>query len=176
MKEQQAIFIDRDGVVNRRLVGDYVKRWEEFVFLPGIFDVLPEIHARGFLAILITNQRGIARGLMTEDDLAAIHSAMQGELMDRSGHQFDAIYYCPHDRDAGCNCRKPQPGMLLNAAADLSIDLSRSWMIGDSESDVEAGIAAGCRTVRVGVPETDTKAEFLAEDLTQGWKNIQSLF
>lgn len=168
-----AIFIDRDGVVNRRRIGDYVKRWEEFEFLPGIFDVLPEIHRLGLLAVLITNQRGIGRGLMSEEDLAEIHASMSRELRERTGHDFDGMYHCPHDRDEGCDCRKPKPGMLVRAAADLEINPKDSWMIGDSESDIEAGIAAGCGgTVRIGSPDTDTSADALVADLKQAWAYI----
>lgn len=173
MEETQAIFIDRDGVVNHRLVGDYVKRWEEFAFLPDIFSVLPEIHREGRLAILITNQRGIGRRLMSIEDLEEIHGRMQGELEARTGHRFDAIYFCPHDRDEGCDCRKPRPGMLLSAARDYHLDLAGSWMIGDSESDVEAGLAAGCHAARVGGLGTLTKGEILAGNLAEAWDEIR---
>src|SRR5207248_5262407 len=111
-----AIFFDRDGVVNRRRVDDYVKSWEEFEFLPEIFDLPPRVHVAGCLAVLVTNQRGIGRGLMSEEMLDEIHRRMQSTLHDRTGHNFDAIYHCPHDLADGCECRKPLPGMLLHAA------------------------------------------------------------
>lgn len=167
-----AVFIDRDGVVNRRRVADYVKTWQEFQFLPDIFQVLPEIHAAGYRAILITNQQGIAKGLMAEGDLAAIHAHMQDELYRRTGHRFDGIYFCPHGKDDGCNCRKPEPGMLLRAADEHGIQLSCSWMIGDSESDVVAGLRAGCRAIRIGERGTETAAERLVENLAGAWGEV----
>lgn len=169
-----AIFLDRDGVVNVRRIDDYVKQWSEFIFLPWIFDILPRIHEQGLLAVLVTNQRGISRGLMTVEDLHAIHDAMQGELERRCGHRFDAIYYCPHDRNDDCGCRKPLPGMLLDAAAAYDIDLRRSWMVGDSESDIEAGRAAGCHTAKVDPVLGATSAEILVADLIEAWKEIGS--
>ena len=172
MAKRKAVFLDRDGVVNRRLVGDYVKRWEEFEFLPEIFQVLPEIRRAGFLALLVTNQRGIARGMMTEEDLAGIHRRMQEELFRRSGEKFDGIYYCPHDRDEGCDCRKPKGGMILQGGREFDLDLGRSWMIGDAESDVEAGIAAGCLTGRIAPPGTATKALLLGDDLLSVWEQV----
>lgn len=170
---RRAIFLDRDGVLNVRRVDDYVKRWEEFSFLPGIFQVLPEIHRAGYLAVLVTNQRGIGRGLMELGDLETIHDLMQRELELRSGHRLDAIYFCPHDRDAACDCRKPLPGMLLEAARDLEIDLEGSWMIGDSESDIEAGRAAGARTVKIDPELGATSAEILVADLVAAWREAR---
>lgn len=170
-----ALFLDRDGVINKRRVADYVKRTEEFEFLPDIFEVLPLIHAAGYLAIVITNQRGIGRELMSESDLETIHRMMQEQLQERTGHTFDAIYYCPHDHTDACSCRKPLPGMILQAAEELGIDTAGSWMIGDSESDIEAGIAAGCRTVRIDTPEGNTRAEFSSESLAGAWHLIAGL-
>jgi D-glycero-D-manno-heptose 1,7-bisphosphate phosphatase len=168
---RRAVFFDRDGVVNRRRVDDYVKAWEEFEFLPEIFSVLPEARAHGYLAVLVTNQRGVARGLMSEESLARIHEAMQSELERASGATFDAIYFCPHERDAGCNCRKPLPGMLLDAARDLAIDLARSWMIGDSESDIAAGRAAGCRTILIG--DGASSADYVVGSVAEAWREIR---
>ncbi|MGE3801727.1 MAG: D-glycero-alpha-D-manno-heptose-1,7-bisphosphate 7-phosphatase [Candidatus Kapaibacterium sp.] len=173
MMKRKGIFLDRDGVVNRRRVGDYVKRWEEFEFLPEIFDVLPEMHEAGFVVVLITNQRGIALQLMTEDDLSAIHRAMQEELLQRSGHTIDGIFFCPHDNNAGCDCRKPRGGMILRGAEEFNVDLKESWMIGDSETDIEAGIEAKCKTARIAVEGTSTKGMIVADNLRSIWKEIQ---
>lgn len=168
-----ALFLDRDGIINRRRVGDYVKRWEEFEFLPDIFTVLPQAHAAGLMVVVVTNQRGIARGLMTETDLAAIHQQMQQQLQERTGgHQMDAIYHCPHGRADGCDCRKPNPGMLLRAAAERDIALAESWLIGDSETDVEAGIAAGCRAVLVDAAPPATAAEATTATLAAAWEYV----
>jgi D-glycero-D-manno-heptose 1,7-bisphosphate phosphatase len=168
----KAIFLDRDGIINRRIVGDYVKRWDEFEFLPDIFDLLPRIHSAGFAAIVITNQRGIGRGLMSAHDLEEIHARMQGTLEMKSGERFDAIYYCPHDLDDACDCRKPLPGLLRRAADDHGIDLVSSWMIGDSESDVEAGIAAGCRAVLVAEPSSRSSAGIVAGSLRDAFERV----
>jgi len=168
----KAVFLDRDGVINTKLIGDYVKRTGEFTFIPDIFEVLPAIHEAGMLAIVVTNQRGIGRGLMSASDLEAVHAMMQRELAHRTGQTLDAIYFCPHDHHSACNCRKPLPGMLLQAAVDHAIALSESWMIGDSESDIEAGIAAGCHTVRVLAKAEETRAELVAGSLAEGWRGI----
>lgn len=159
---QRAVFFDRDGVVNKRLVDDYVKSWSEFEFLPEVFPLLAQVKAWGYLAIVVSNQRGIARGLMGEKDLKALHAKMQRELEARGEPPFDDIFYCPHDTADDCECRKPKPGMILDAAEKWDIDLSESWLIGDSESDVLAGNAAGCRTILIGDQE-ETEAEFQAE-------------
>jgi D-glycero-D-manno-heptose 1,7-bisphosphate phosphatase len=164
-----AIFFDRDGIINRRIVDDYVKRPDEFEFLPGIFELLPSVHRAGYMAIVITNQRGIGRGLMSERDLEEIHAQMQRTLAERTGEQFDAIYHCPHDVADACDCRKPLPGLLRRAARDYAIDLASSWMIGDSESDVEAGLAAGCHTGLVAPAGTSTAAEVAGSSLIEVW-------
>ncbi len=169
---QPALFLDRDGVINRRIVDGYVTRWDTFEFLPDIFDVLPLAHAAGMFVVVVTNQRGIARGLMTEEDLLDIHQRMQDELHARTGHRIDAIYWCPHSGEQACRCRKPAPGMLIDAARDHGLALPASWLVGDSESDIEAGIAAGCRTVRVAPAGTATRALLTAESLLAGWQAL----
>ena len=171
--QRRALFFDRDGIINRRRFDDYVKRWEEFEFLPDIFSVLGDVVAAGYLPVLITNQRGISRGLMTLEDLMSIHEKMQQELLSRAGAQFGGIYYCPHGNDAGCDCRKPLPGMLHRAADDFDIDLAASWMIGDSESDVEAGLAAGCRAALVAPQGTASRAEIVAPTLGEAWALVR---
>ncbi len=172
--KHRAIFFDRDGIVNKRIIGDYVKRWEEFVFLPDIFTVLPRVHELGFRAIIITNQRGIGRNLMAEEALADIHTRMQKELLDKTGHRFDALYHCP-DNDNASPCRKPNPGMIVQASAEHDIDLAESWMIGDSESDISAGRSAGCRTARVVLPGEHTEADITAQTLHNAWEQIAAI-
>jgi D-glycero-D-manno-heptose 1,7-bisphosphate phosphatase len=145
----RAVFLDRDGVINRKALEDhYVTRWEEFHILPGVVEGITLLNRTGFCVIVVTNQRGIAKGLMTAADLEKMHERMSA-LFARSGATIDAIYFCPHEVDQFCNCRKPAPGMLLDAARSRGIDLSASWMIGDSDIDVKAGKNAGCKTVRV---------------------------
>lgn len=145
-----AVFFDRDGIVNQRLVGDYVTTWRDFHFLPDIFTVLPRLHSNGWLLVLVSNQRGIALGRMTTADLNAIHEKMQAELKQRCGVSFDDLFVCPHSDEDACDCRKPKAGMLLRAMKAHDINAGQSWMIGDSESDVIAGNNAGCRSILVG--------------------------
>ncbi len=142
------MFVDRDGVINRRLPGDYVRSWDQFRFLPGARAGLRALREAGYLLVVITNQRGIARGLMSEADLAEVHRRMQVELV-RAGAGVDAILHCPHDAGAGCGCRKPQPGMLSQALERFAIDVARSWVVGDSLTDLEAGRSVGIRGVLV---------------------------
>jgi D-glycero-D-manno-heptose 1,7-bisphosphate phosphatase len=142
----RAIFFDRDGVVNKRIVGGYIRNWDEFHFLPEIGDTLKELKKRGYLAIIITNQRGVGKGIMTEKDLENIHARMQSELLEKFGVQFDAIISCT-DANNESGRRKPSPAMLLEAQRTYNIDMQQSWMIGDTASDIEAGERAGTKTV-----------------------------
>jgi len=142
----KAAFLDRDGVINRKAPeGKYVTRWEEMVFLPGVTQAILALRRAGFRIIVISNQRCVAKGLLSVDDLDFLHRRMC-ETLAADGAVIDAAYYCPHDTQIACTCRKPAPGLLLEAAADHRIDLKVSWMIGDSPSDIEAGRTAGCKT------------------------------
>jgi D-glycero-D-manno-heptose 1,7-bisphosphate phosphatase len=145
----KAVFLDRDGVINRKPPeGDYVTRWEDFRVLPGVAEGVVLLNRAGFAVIVVTNQRCIAKGLMTVAELENMHQKMT-ELLAGAGASIDATFYCPHEIEPVCECRKPAPGMLLNAARLHGIDLSESWMIGDSDLDMEAGKNAGCKTVRL---------------------------
>jgi D-glycero-D-manno-heptose 1,7-bisphosphate phosphatase len=106
------------------------------------------LHAGGYRVVVVSNQAGIARGAMTEADLAAVHRAMIEEVAEAGG-TIEAIYYCPHDWDAGCECRKPSPGMLFQAQRDLNLDLSRTFFVGDDERDAEAADNAGCPFAKI---------------------------
>ena len=140
---RRAIFLDRDGVINEKMPeGQYVTRWEEFRLLPDVAEAIRTFNDMGFLVVVVTNQRGIAKGLYTEEDLKEIHRRMSEEI-ERSGGRIDAIYYCPHDIHENCNCRKPKPGMILKAAEELGIDLTSSYLIGDSITDIQCGKEAG---------------------------------
>ena len=146
---KKAAFLDRDGVINKKAPDHgYITRWEDFEFLSGVPEAIARLNQAGFLVIVVTNQRGIARSLFSLEALKRIHSEMTGKLA-AAGSRLDAIYYCPHDIEPPCTCRKPAPGMLLTAAAEHHIDLHQSWMIGDSVSDREAGERAGCRTITI---------------------------
>jgi len=146
--QRPAVFVDRDGVINRRLPGDYVRVWDQFRFLPGARAGLRLLREFGHLLVVITNQRGIGRGLMSEADLAEVHRRMQVELV-RVDAGVDAILHCPHDPSVGCGCRKPRPGMIVRALERFPIDAARSWVVGDSLSDLEAGRAVGIRGILV---------------------------
>jgi histidinol-phosphate phosphatase family protein len=143
------IFLDRDGVINRKRVGDYVKNWAEFEFLPMAKEALYLLTKASHRLIVVTNQRGVARGLMTERDVSEIHDRMRAEL-DLVGARIAGVYCCFHDVGQ-CNCRKPGTGLLLRATNDFpDIALPQAVMIGDSPSDMEAGARVGCRTIFIG--------------------------
>jgi D-glycero-D-manno-heptose 1,7-bisphosphate phosphatase len=143
---RRAAFLDRDGVVNRKAAaGRYVIRWEEMRILPGVARGISLLNQAGFRVVVVSNQRCVARGLITVSALEGMHRRMC-EALAGDGATIDAIYYCPHEAHPPCVCRKPAPGMLLAAAREHKLDLAASWMIGDSNSDVTAGIRAGCRT------------------------------
>jgi D-glycero-D-manno-heptose 1,7-bisphosphate phosphatase len=141
----KAVFFDRDGVVNKRIVGGYVTTWDEFELLPMIGETLREVARLGYKAIVITNQRGVGLGRMSETDLSAIHDKLQRHLQAEFGVQFDDIISCTDATDDSPR-RKPSPEMLYEAARKFDIDLSKSWMIGDSHTDIEAGTKAGTKT------------------------------
>lgn len=144
-----AVLLDRDGVLNRRPPrAQYVRGWAEFEWLPGAIEALRLLREAGYRVIVISNQAGIARGAMSEQDVVEIHQRMQADALMHGG-RIDAIYYCPHDWDSGCECRKPRPGMLFQAQRDFSLDLSRTPFVGDDERDAEAADAAGCPSALV---------------------------
>lgn len=160
-QKQKAVFLDRDGTLNK-YVG-FLRDIDDFELLPGVAEAVGLINASGYLAIVVTNQPVIARGEVTVPQLQEIHNKME-TLLGAEGAYLDAIYYCPHHPHKGydgevpelkidCDCRKPKPGMLLKAAEEFNIDLSLSWMIGDGENDIKAGIAAGCSTALIGTED-----------------------
>ena len=149
LARRQAIILDRDGVINRRPPrAEYVRSWNEFEWLPGAAEALRLLHGAGYTVIVVSNQAGIARGAMTEADLAAINDRLTKETLGLGG-RIDAIYYCPHGWDDGCDCRKPKPGMLFRAQHDFDLDLSRTLFVGDDERDAEAADAAGSPSILV---------------------------
>lgn len=155
MVKRTAVFLDRDGVINRKMPeGDYVKSRDEFEFLPGVFEACRILKENGYLCIVVTNQRCISRGIISEATLHTIHDSMS-RAISAGGGSLDAVYYCPHNTHENCDCRKPKPGMIHRAVSDfldrgVSIGLSKSYLVGDSTSDIEAGKAAGLRTVKIG--------------------------
>ncbi|MDP3794932.1 MAG: HAD-IIIA family hydrolase [bacterium] len=176
LRFKKAVLLDRDGVINVKPPrGEYVRNWSEFQFIPGAIEALQRLAAGDYRIFVISNQAGIARGVMSEKDLQDIHDRM-GEELRKHGVRIAGLYYCPHGwdgagkpfefsspeqregraqraddrRENGCNCRKPKPGMLFRAAAEQRLDLTRAIFVGDDERDRLAGEAAGCRTVLVG--------------------------
>jgi D-glycero-D-manno-heptose 1,7-bisphosphate phosphatase len=148
--------LDRDGTINCKAPeGDYVKRPEELSLLPGAAQAIRRLNDDGIPVIVVTNQRGIALGRMTELDLGEVHAELTAQLEAAAGARIDALFHCPHEAGE-CDCRKPGVGMFKQALARFPwIDLAQSVMIGDSDSDVEAGRAMGMRTVRLGVDAAD---------------------
>lgn len=155
--KQKAIFLDRDGTINK-YVG-FLRKIDEMELLPGVPEAIKEINKSGYLAIVVTNQPVIARGEVSFSELENIHNKME-TLLGKEGAYIEGIYFCPHHPHKGyegevvelkidCNCRKPKPGLLLKAAEDFNIDLEKSYMIGDSDSDVQAGEAAGCKSIKI---------------------------
>ncbi len=145
----RAAFLDRDGVINHKVAEPgYVTRWEQMQIIPGVAEAIWLLNRAGFRVILVTNQRCVAKGQLRIQDLEANHEKLRAALA-MSGAIVDAFYYCPHDISPPCSCRKPAPGMLLQAARDHDIDLKSSWMIGDSASDIVVGRKVGCKTAHV---------------------------
>jgi D-glycero-D-manno-heptose 1,7-bisphosphate phosphatase len=147
--KKKAVFFDRDGIVNLRPVGDYIKDIHEFHFLPDFLELFKKVKSNDYLTILISNQQGVGKGQMSEDDLALLTEFMQNELLIHTGIKFDDIYYCTALAEENSPRRKPEPGMLLEAIEEWNINPAESWMIGDSESDIIAGKRAGVRTIFV---------------------------
>lgn len=169
--KQKAVFLDRDGVINK-YVG-FLRNIDDFELLDGVSKAIRKINESGYLAIVVTNQPVIARGEVSFAELAEIHNKME-TLLGEDGAYLDAIYFCPHHPDKGfdgeipelkfdCDCRKPKPGMLIKAAKKFNIDLTKSWMVGDSDSDIMAGKNAGCSTVLIGESDENMCASNLLE-------------
>jgi D-glycero-D-manno-heptose 1,7-bisphosphate phosphatase len=144
-----AIFLDRDGVINCRKPASYVLHWSEFLFIPGIPAALQQLATLHLPMIVISNQACVGKGLLDSAGLQEITVRMHHNLAD-IGAFVAAVYYCIHRSDENCACRKPKPGLLQNAAEDYNIDLKQSIFIGDSDTDIRAGLAAGCKPILFG--------------------------
>lgn len=162
---RRAVFLDRDGTLNRRPADhDYVRSAAEFAWLPEAREGIARLARIGYVPLVVSNQRGVARGLVERATLGEIEARIQEDL-EPLGTRIEAFKYCMHDDVDHCDCRKPKPGLLVALASELEIDLERSWMIGDTESDVVAGQQAGCRTVLIGVHTSLTKPDYVAASL-----------
>ncbi len=180
-----AVFLDRDGVINQDT--GYVSCVDDFHFIDGVIEALQLLKKKGYALVLVTNQSGIARGMFTEDDFMNLTEWMDWSLADRDV-DLDGIYFCPHHPTAGegaytqvCDCRKPAPGMLFDAAKSLEIDLSASYLVGDKTSDLKAAQAAGVPhkiLVKTGKPLTEeglTLADEVYDSLLDFAKAVKSL-
>lgn len=150
MSVRRALFLDRDGVINHRIIGGYITTPSDFQLEEGILPILRHAKNAGYLLVVITNQQGVGKGLMTSDDLDAVHARMNELLMKHLGFGIDHVYSCMSLASMNDPRRKPSPGMLLEAIDELGIDPTASWFVGDSLTDAQAGRAAGVRTVLIG--------------------------
>jgi D-glycero-D-manno-heptose 1,7-bisphosphate phosphatase len=174
--KRPAIFLDRDGVIIEEK--HFLIDSSQIEFVPGAIEALKTID--GYLKIVISNQSGVARGFFTEEDVIKFQSVLAG-ILTENGIRIDSWRFCPHGPDDNCQCRKPSPGMILDEAGKFSVDLSKSWMIGDKRSDIAAGKAAGLKTILVmtgyGGSEPDSEPvepDFEVDDLKQAVEIIQS--
>ena len=149
MENRLTLFLDRDGVINRRMPGEYVKHPDEFIPGPGMPEAMRLLSGLFGRIVVVTNQAGIGKGVMDEPDLDRVHRKMF-EIVQAGGGRIDRVYYCPHRPDAGCDCRKPATGMAFQAKADFpDLDFSRAWIVGDSVADMKFGLALGMKTVLI---------------------------
>ncbi len=152
-QEERVVFLDRDGVINVKRENDYVKSWDEFEFVPGAVETLKTVYDMGYKLVVLTNQQGVGKGVMSETALNEIHQKMTAALHE-NGVRLEKIIHCAHLEKDGCECRKPGPGMFYRAHNELNFNfnLGESFFIGDSVSDVQAGNAVGCQTIFLGPP------------------------
>jgi D,D-heptose 1,7-bisphosphate phosphatase len=173
--KQRAVFLDRDGTINEE--NGFISKPEQIKLIPGVPEAIAALNKSPFLAICVTNQPVIARGAASFEDLRAIHAKLDA-LLGQEGAYLDDLFYCPHHPDGGfegeraeykidCDCRKPKPGLLIQAAERYNVDLSRSYMIGDSTADIAAGKSAGCRTIGVetGAGLSDGKYDVVPDEV-----------
>ncbi|MEN3279571.1 MAG: D-glycero-D-manno-heptose 1,7-bisphosphate phosphatase [Solirubrobacteraceae bacterium] len=158
------VLLDRDGTLNRKPAeGDYVTQVDALELLPGAASAVRRLNDAGIPVAVVTNQRGVALGRIVASELERIHAALV-EGLGRGGAHLNAIYHCPHNRGQ-CHCRKPEPGLLLRAGIDFHVPLEEAVMVGDSDSDVEAGRRAGALTVQLVQPGEPSLADLTAPDL-----------
>ena len=172
----KTIFLDRDGVVNKEV--RYLYRLSDFEFIDGIFDACLYFQKLEYKIVIITNQSGIARGYYNENDYRKLTEWMLGQFNDNGINILD-IFYCPHDPESLCECRKPKPGMLIKAKDKYNVSMKDSWMIGDSESDIKAANAAGISKtilVRSGhrVDESNSNSKFIIDSIKQSKEVIKT--
>ena len=172
----KTIFLDRDGVVNKEV--RYLYKLSDFEFIDGIFDACLYFQKLGYEIVIVTNQSGITRGYYNENDYQKLTEWMLGQFNDNGINILDT-FYCPHGPESTCNCRKPKPGMLIEAKYKYNISMKDSWMIGDSESDIKAANAAGISNtilVRNGhlIDESNSNAKFTIDSIMQSKEVIKT--
>jgi len=165
--KRKAIFLDRDGVIN--VEKNYIYKQKDFNFIEGVFDAVQYFKKLGYLVIVITNQSGIGRNYYSVEDFHKLNNWMLNEF-DRNQAALDCVYFCCHRPDENCSCRKPKPGMILNAISDFNIDIKQCWLIGDKESDIGTGRRAGMKNlilVRSGhsIDESNTEASYIVDSV-----------
>ena len=162
-----AVFLDRDGVINENRT-DHVKSWSEFRFLPGSVQAIRRLSAAGYRVFVITNQAIVSRGLVSHHVIDEVNARMLNEL-DQYGAKVESVAYCPHRPDQDCPCRKPRPGLLLKLALRYGLDLKQSVVIGDALTDIQAGLAVGCKTILV---KTGRGSEQLSHAASQDFEGL----
>ncbi len=171
----KTIFLDRDGVINKEV--NYLHKINDFQFIDGIFDACYNFQLKGYKIIIITNQSGISRGIYSENDFQLLTEWMFKEFNKRNIEILD-IFHCPHNPSSKCECRKPMPGLFYQANNQYGIDMKKSWMIGDKESDIKAAIRSGIKhtiLVRSGhkIDELNSKATFIIDSIKESIKIIE---
>lgn len=165
-RPQKAVFLDRDGVINRCAAPHcYIAEWQDFELLPGVEETLKKLKEAGYLLIIVSNQRGIARGMLTEEQVERLHARLQAHLGQEKA-ALDGIYVCPHNIGE-CHCRKPDIGLFLHAEKDFDIDKNASWMVGDSQTDIEAGSRYGISTILIGSKQSKFGQDHTFGNLTE---------
>ena len=174
----KVIFLDRDGVINKDPSGwtdhSYVTRWEDFLFLPGAKDAVKKLSKAGYEIIVISNQAGVNKGYFTMDDLKDVNERMLKELFLHGG-KVRSVHYCPHRKDEGCGCRKPNTGLFKEATRDMDINFNSAFFIGDGSMDIEAGKRMGCKTILLlsgkskleDAKDWKVKPDFIKRDLSE---------
>ncbi|MBI4845229.1 MAG: HAD family hydrolase [Candidatus Omnitrophica bacterium] len=175
-----AVILDRDGVINRNIDGGYVSAWDEFEFLPDSLDAIAELTRAGFKIIITSNQAGVSKGIYTEKRLSKITANMLDRI-EQTGGKIYSVRYCLHKDEDNCICRKPKTGLFMQAIHNIAADLKNTFVVGDSERDIEAGKKIGCKTILVlsgkikNKKEADnlkSKPDFIAKDLFKAVKSI----
>lgn len=156
----KVVILDRDGTICEEIPGSYVRYWSEFKFIPGALDALTRLKENGYKVFVFSNQSGVGKGVMTEEQLREIHREMCSTVF-AFGGEISGVFYCPHRAEDGCDCRKPKTGLLLKIERDYGVDLTRAWVIGDSLRDVQAGKKVQSKTILLLSGEKKTEEDWI---------------